>query len=161
MRALFLLSGRAPRPLRELQSKALRPRGRHARGKGGALFGYTDLYGGYNGGQAEYVRVPTPTVGPRKVPERLTDEQVLFTTDILPTGWTAIEWAELKGGETVAVFGCGPVGLATMKCAWLRGAARVIGVDREEYRLTKAREIAKAETVNVDKRRRRSTRSAR
>ncbi|WP_437984125.1 zinc-dependent alcohol dehydrogenase [Sorangium sp. So ce117] len=127
------------------------PEGGTLEGKGGALFGYTDLYGGYNGGQAEYVRVPYADFGPRRVPERLTDEQVLFTTDILPTGWTAIEWAELKGGETVAVFGCGPVGLATMKCAWLRGAARVIGVDREEYRLKTAREVAKAETVNADK----------
>lgn len=119
--------------------------------KGAALFGYTDLYGGYDGGQAEYVRVPYADVGPRKVPDNLTDEQVLFLTDIIPTGWTAIDWANLKGGETVAVFGCGPVGLMAMKCAWIRGAGRVIGLDREEYRLAKARETANAETINIDK----------
>ncbi|KYF51086.1 zinc-dependent alcohol dehydrogenase [Sorangium sp. So ce854] len=126
------------------------PEGGVIESKGAALFGYTDLYGGYDGGQAELVRVPYADFGPRRVPDGLTDEQVLFTTDILPTGWTAIEWAELKGGETVAVLGCGPVGLATMKIAWLRGAGRVIGVDREEYRLKKAREVAQAETINVD-----------
>lgn len=73
--------------------------------KGGALFGYTDLYGGYDGGQAEYVRVPYAAVGPRKVPDNLTDEQVLFLTDIFPTGYTGIDWARVKGGETVAIFG--------------------------------------------------------
>jgi S-(hydroxymethyl)glutathione dehydrogenase/alcohol dehydrogenase len=119
--------------------------------KGGALFGYTDLYGGYSGGQAELVRVPYADVGPRKVPESLSDEQVLFLTDILPTGWSAIDWAELKGGETVAVFGCGPVGLMAQKCAWIRGAGRVIGIDREEYRLARAREVAKSETINFEK----------
>src|SRR5581483_7633739 len=80
-----------------------------------------------------------------------TDEKVIFTTDILTTGWPAIDWAELKGGETVAVFGCGPVGLMAQKCAWLRGAGRVIGLDLEDYRLATARECAHAETVNVDK----------
>ena len=126
------------------------PEGGLVKGKGGALFGYTDLYGGYHGGQAELVRVPYADVGPRKVPERLSDDQVLFLTDILPTGWTAIDWAELKGGETVAVFGCGPVGIMAMKSAWIRGAGRVIGLDRQEYRLRKAREAAKAETINID-----------
>lgn len=85
--------------------------------KGGGLFGYTDLYGGYDGGQAEYVRVPYANFGPRKVPERFKDEEVLFLTDIFPTGWAAIDWANLKGGETVAVFGCGPVGLMAQKIA--------------------------------------------
>lgn len=126
------------------------PDGDLASQKGGALFGYTDLYGGYDGGQAEYVRVPYADVGPRRVPDGLTDEQVLFLTDILPTGYSGIHWAEPKGGETVLVLGCGPVGLMAMKCAWLRGAGRVIGVDREEYRLAKARETAKAETVNFE-----------
>lgn len=79
--------------------------------KGGGLFGYTDLYGGYDGGQAEYVRVPYADVGPRKVPEDFGDDEVLFLTDIFPTGYTGIDWANLQGGETVAVFGCGPVGL--------------------------------------------------
>ncbi|MFT3771656.1 MAG: zinc-dependent alcohol dehydrogenase [Minicystis sp.] len=127
------------------------PEGGVLESKGGGLFGYTDLYGGYDGGQAELVRVPYADVGPRKVPTHLTDEQVLFLTDILPTGWTAIDWAELKGGETVVVFGCGPVGLMAQKAAWMRGAGRVIGVDREEYRLAKARQAAEAETINVEK----------
>ncbi|EYF06374.1 zinc-dependent alcohol dehydrogenase [Chondromyces apiculatus] len=116
--------------------------------KGGALFGYTDLYGGYDGGQAEYVRVPYADVGPRKVPDGLSDEQVLFLTDILPTGWTAVDQAQLKGGETVAVFGCGPVGLMAMKSAWIKGAGRVIGVDIEEYRVETARRASKAEGIN-------------
>lgn len=116
--------------------------------KGGGMFGYTDLYGGYNGGQAEYVRVPFANFGPRKVPDSLSDEQVLFLTDIFPTGWSAIDWADLKGGETVVVFGCGPVGLMAMKSAWVRGAGRVIGVDIEEYRMEMARKVANAETLN-------------
>ena len=117
--------------------------------KGGALFGYTDLYGGYRGGQAEYVRVPFADVGPHKVPEQFSDEQVLFLTDILPTGFSGIEWAGVKGGETVAVFGCGPVGLMAQKCAWVRGAKRVIGLDIEPYRLEMARRSANSEVLNV------------
>lgn len=120
-----------------------------AKGAGAALFGYTDLYGGYNGGQAEYVRVPYADYGPRKVPENLTDEQVLFLTDIFPTGWAAVDWAQLKGGETVVVWGCGPVGIMAMKSAWLHGAKRVIGVDIQPYRLEKARQSAKAEVINA------------
>lgn len=126
------------------------PEGGLLTGKGGALFGYTDLYGGYSGGQAEYVRVPYADYGPRKVPANLTDEQVLFLTDIFPTGWSAIDWAELKGGETVVVFGCGPVGIMAMKSAWLRGASRVIGVDTREYRLAMAQKAANAETINYN-----------
>jgi S-(hydroxymethyl)glutathione dehydrogenase/alcohol dehydrogenase len=117
--------------------------------KGAGLFGYTDLYGGYEGGQAEYVRVPYADFGPRKVPDAMTDEQVLFLTDIYPTGYAAIDWAGVKGGETVAVFGCGPVGLMAMKSAWLRGAKRVIGLDIEDYRLVKAKQVCAAETINV------------
>jgi S-(hydroxymethyl)glutathione dehydrogenase / alcohol dehydrogenase len=117
--------------------------------KGGALFGYTDLYGGYNGGQAEYVRVPYADVGPRKVADRFSDEQVLFLTDILPTGFSGIEWAGVKGGETVAVFGCGPVGLMAQKCAWVRGAKRVIGLDIEAYRLEVAERTANSDVINV------------
>ena len=117
--------------------------------KGGGLFGYTDLYGGYDGGQAEYVRVPYANFGPRKVTSDFRDEEVLFLTDILPTGYTAIDWAELQGGETVAVFGCGPVGLMAMKCAWLRGAKRVIGIDIEPYRLATAKRTANAEILNA------------
>lgn len=117
--------------------------------KGGGLFGYTDLYGGYSGGQAQYVRVPYANFGPRKVPDNFQDEEVLFLTDIFPTGYAAIDWAGVNGGETVAVFGCGPVGLMAQKVAWLRGAKRVIGVDIQEYRLTTARETAKSETINA------------
>jgi len=117
--------------------------------KGGALFGYTDLYGGYDGGQAEYARVPFADFGPRKVPDSLTDEQVLFLTDILPTGYTGIDWAGVKGGETVAVFGCGPVGLMAMKVAWLRGAKKVIGLDIEQYRLDMAVKACQAEVIHV------------
>lgn len=115
--------------------------------KGGALFGYTDLYGGYDGGQAQYVRVPYANFGPRLVPDNLTDEQVLFLTDIFPTGYTGVDWGELKGGETVAIFGSGPVGLMAAKSAWLRGAARVFIVDTVPYRLEKARETTGAETI--------------
>jgi S-(hydroxymethyl)glutathione dehydrogenase / alcohol dehydrogenase len=117
--------------------------------KGGGLFGYTDLYGGYSGGQAEYVRVPYANFGPRKVSDNFQDEEVLFLTDIFPTGYSAIDWAGVKGGETVAVFGCGPVGLMAQKVAWFRGAKRVIGVDIQEYRLTTARKTAKSETINA------------
>ncbi|PYL03505.1 MAG: glutathione-dependent formaldehyde dehydrogenase [Verrucomicrobia bacterium] len=125
------------------------PEGRLLSEKGGGLFGYTDLYGGYSGGQAEYVRVPYGDFGPRKIADNYDDDDVLFLTDIFPTGYSAIDWAGVKGGETVAVFGCGPVGLMAQKVAWLHGARRVIGVDIQQYRLTAARETAKSETVNA------------
>lgn len=127
------------------------PEGGLLKQKGGGLFGYTDLYGGYAGGQAEYIRVPYANVGPRKIEGDLKDEQVLFLTDIFPTGWSAIDWAQLKGGETVAVFGCGPVGIMAQKAAWLKGAKRVIGIDILDYRLDLARKIAKSETFNSSK----------
>jgi threonine dehydrogenase-like Zn-dependent dehydrogenase len=115
--------------------------------KGGALFGYTDLYGGYDGGQAQYVRVPYADFGPRKVPDSLTDEQVLFLTDIFPTGYTGIDWGKVQGGETVAIFGSGPVGIMAAKSAWLRGAAKVLIVDTLQYRLDMAKRAADAETI--------------
>jgi alcohol dehydrogenase len=118
--------------------------------KGAALFGYTDLYGGYSGGQAEYVRVPYADISPRIVPDHLSDEQALFLTDIFPTGWSAIDWAQLKGGETVAIFGSGPVGLMAQKAAWINGASRVIAIDPLEYRLKKAREVNGVDTLNPD-----------
>lgn len=124
------------------------PNGNMMDQKGGALFGYTDLYGGYAGGQAEYVNVPYADVSPRVVPEHLSDEQALFLTDIFPTGWSAIDWAQLKGGETVAIFGAGPVGLMAQKAAWLKGAGRVIAIDPLNYRLEKARAVNKVETLN-------------
>lgn len=125
------------------------PEGGLLTGKGGGLYGYTDLYGGYDGGQAEYVRVPYADVGPRKVSDAFTDEQVLFLTDILPTGFCAVEWGGVKGGETVAVFGCGPVGLMAMKVAWLKGASKVIALDIEDYRLTMAKNVCSAEIINI------------
>lgn len=126
------------------------PEGGLLKEKGGALFGYTDMYGGYDGGQAEAVRVPFADYGPRKVPEGLTDEQVLFLTDIFSTGWAGVDWAQLKGGETVAIFGSGPVGLMAQKAAWLQGAGRVIAIDRQGYRLEMARKAGKAETIDAD-----------
>ena len=127
------------------------PEGGLLKGKGAGMFGYTDLYGGYSGGQAEYVRVPYADYGPRKISDNLTDDQALFLTDIFPTGWSSIDWAELKGGETVAVFGCGPVGIMAMKSAWLQGAGRVIAVDTRDYRLDMARKAANVETINGKK----------
>jgi len=127
------------------------PEGGLLKEKGAGLFGYTDLYGGYAGGQAEYVRVPYAHFGPRKIDSDLKDEQVLFLTDIFPTGWSAVDWAELKGGETVAVFGCGPVGIMAQKSAWIKGAKRVIGIDVLDYRLEMARKSAKSETLNFNK----------
>lgn len=125
------------------------PQGDMTKGKGGGLFGYTDLYGGYSGGQAEYVRVPKANVGPKIIPDGLTDDQVLFLTDIFPTGWSAVEWGGVKGGETVVIFGSGPVGLMAQKAAWLHGAQRVIAVDPLDYRLNKAREVNKVEVLNA------------
>ena len=118
--------------------------------KGGALFGYTDLYGGYDGGQAQYVRVPYGDYGPRKVPENLRDTEVLFLTDIFPTGYTGIDWANVQGGETILIYGSGPVGIMAAKSAWLRGAARVVIVDTVQYRLDKAKAAANCETILFD-----------
>jgi threonine dehydrogenase-like Zn-dependent dehydrogenase len=123
------------------------PEGGILKEKGGALFGYTDLYGGYDGGQAQYVRVPFADFGPRLVPDNLTDEQVLFLTDIFPTGYSGVDWGEVKGGETVAIFGSGPVGIMAAKAAWLRGAGRVLIVDTLQYRLDMAKKAANAETI--------------
>ncbi|WP_285008035.1 zinc-dependent alcohol dehydrogenase [Pedobacter faecalis] len=119
--------------------------------KGAALFGYTDLYGGYSGGQAEYVRVPYGDVSPRIIPEHLTDEQALFLTDIFPTGWSGVDWAQMKGGEVVAIFGSGPVGLMAQKAAWLHGASRVIAIDPLDYRLEKARAVNNVDVLNPNK----------
>lgn len=118
--------------------------------KGGGLFGYTDLYGGYDGGQAQFVRVPYADIGPRKVPDFLSDEQVLFLTDIFPTGYSGVDWAEVNGGETVVIFGAGPVGIMAAKSAWLRNAKRVIIVDTLQYRLDKAAATANCETFLWD-----------
>lgn len=112
------------------------------------VFGYSHTTGGYDGGQAEYVRVPFADVGPMKIPDDMTEEQVLFLSDILPTGYQAAEMGEIKPGETVVVFGCGPVGLFAAKSAWLLGAGRVIAVDDVDYRLEFMRQYAGAETID-------------
>lgn len=114
------------------------------------LFGYSHLLGGYAGGQAEYARVPFADVGPIKVPEELTDEQVLFLSDIFPTGYMGAEMCDIQPGHTIAVWGCGPVGQLAMKSAFLLGAARVIGIDRFPERLRMAREKVGAEAINYE-----------
>src|SRR5437868_1287951 len=114
------------------------------------LFGYSHLMGGYAGGQAEYARVPFADVGPIKVPEGLTDEQVLFLSDIFPTGYMGAEMCDIQPGDTIAVWGCGPVGQFAMKSAFLLGAERVIGIDRFPDRLEMAKTKVGAETINYE-----------
>ena len=106
-----------------------------------ALFGYTHLTGGYPGGQAEYVRVPFSDVGPIVIPDGMDDDEVLFLSDILPTGWMGAENADIKEGDTVAVWGCGPVGLFAVQSALAMGAARVIAIDEYPNRLALARKL--------------------
>jgi threonine dehydrogenase-like Zn-dependent dehydrogenase len=117
---------------------------------GSAGFGYSHLTGGFAGGQAEYVRVPFADVGPFRVEDGITDEQVLFLSDILPTGYMAAEMCEISPGDTVAVWGCGPVGMFAIASAFLLGAERVIAIDRFEYRLAMARDKCHAETLNYE-----------
>jgi len=116
----------------------------------GGVFGYSHTTGGYDGGQAEYVRVPYADVGPMLVPEDMDIEDVLFLSDILPTGYQAAEMGEIKPGETVAIFGAGPVGLFAAKSAWLMGAGRVIVVDRLDYRLEFAKRWAQCEILDYE-----------
>lgn len=116
--------------------------------RGGGLFGFTEEYGPYGGGQAQYVRVPYADVGPRKVPDGVSDERALFLGDLIPSGWSAAEWCGLEGGETVAVFGCGPVGLMAMKSARLQGARRVLAIDPAAYRRDAAVRVADAEPID-------------
>jgi threonine dehydrogenase-like Zn-dependent dehydrogenase len=113
------------------------------------IFGYSHMLGGYAGGQAEYVRVPFADVGPLKVPPNLTDEQVLFLSDVLPTGYMAAESCSIHPGDTLAVWGCGPVGLFAIASAMLLGAGRVIAIDRFPERLRKAESIG-AETLDYE-----------
>ena len=115
---------------------------------GAGIFGYSHLYGGYTGGQAGYVRVPYADLGLKKIPEQLSDEQVLFLTDILPTGYQGAENCAISAGDTVAVWGCRPVGLMAMKRARLLGATNVIGIDRFPERLEMARTHCDAEVIN-------------
>lgn len=113
------------------------------------LFGYSHLTGHYPGGQAEYLRVPFADVSPIKIEnDSLTDEQVLFLSDIFPTGYMAAENAEIEPGDTVAVWGCGPVGQFAIQSAWMFGAGRVIAIDRVPERLAMAARHGRAETIN-------------
>lgn len=105
------------------------------------LFGYSHLTGGYPGGQAEYVRVPFSDVGPIVIPEGMADNDVLFLSDILPTGWMAVENCRIEPGDTVAVWGCGPVGLFAVQSAFLMGAEQVIAIDHYPHRLDLARQL--------------------
>jgi threonine dehydrogenase-like Zn-dependent dehydrogenase len=114
------------------------------------LFGYSHMLGGYAGGQAEYARVPFADVGLFKIPDGLTDEQVLFLTDIFPTGYMAAENCNIKPGDIVAVWGCGPVGQFAIKSAFLLGAERVIAIDRIPERLRMAESYGGAETINYE-----------
>ena len=113
------------------------------------LFGYSHMTGGYAGGQAEYVRVPFSDVGPIVIPDGIDDDKVLFLSDILPTGWQAAEYAEIEPGDTVAVWGCGPVGLFAVQSAFLMGAERVIAIDHFPRRLELARGFG-AEMINFE-----------
>jgi threonine dehydrogenase-like Zn-dependent dehydrogenase len=117
---------------------------------GCGVYGYGHLTGGYDGGQAEYVRAPFIAVDAERVPDDMDDLDVLPLTDALSTGYFAAEMCNLKGGETVVVYGAGPVGLFAMRSLWLMGAGRVIAVDRVEYRLAFARRWAGVETLNFD-----------
>lgn len=117
--------------------------------KGATLFGYTSLYGALPGGQAEFVRVPHADFGPVKVPEGLPDERFLFLSDILPTAWQAVRFADLTSGECIAVLGLGPVGQLAVTCAQRQGAGRVLAVDRVPERLERARRLG-AETIDLD-----------
>lgn len=120
-------------------------------GEAGGMFGYSNTFGGYDGGQAEFLRVPYANVGPTVIPEDLTDEQVLFLTDILPTSLWGVEKANVKPGDTVIVLGSGPVGLLAQKWAIHKGASRVIAVDRLDYRLNHAKDYNQVEVVNFEK----------
>jgi threonine dehydrogenase-like Zn-dependent dehydrogenase len=115
------------------------------------VYGYSHLLGGFAGGQAQYARVPFADVGPLKVPDGLPDEQVLFLSDIFPTGYMGADMCDIQPGDVIAVWGAGPVGLFAMASAYLLGAERVIAIDRFPYRLQMARERARAwETINYE-----------
>jgi threonine dehydrogenase-like Zn-dependent dehydrogenase len=114
------------------------------------LFGFSHMLGGFAGGQAEYMRVPYADVGPIKIPDGLPDEKVLFLSDIFPTGYMAAINADIEPGDTVAVWGCGPVAQMTIQSAWMLGAGRVIAIDRVPERLNMAYTYGKAETINFE-----------
>src|SRR3954463_12790171 len=114
----------------------------------GAIYGYSHTCGGYDGGQAEFVRVPLADVGPTKIPDWMSDEDAVLLTDVCPTGYFGAQLGEISEGDTVIVFGAGAVGLMAAASSWLMGAGRVIVVDHLNYRLEKAQTFAHAETYN-------------
>ena len=114
----------------------------------GGIFGYSHTAGGHNGGQAEYVRVPYADVGPTVIPENMDHDDALLLTDVVPTGYQAAEMAGIKKGDTVVVFGAGPIGIMAARCAWLFGATRVIVIDHIEYRLDFVKKYAPCEAYN-------------
>jgi threonine dehydrogenase-like Zn-dependent dehydrogenase len=117
---------------------------------GAGLFGYSHIFGGYAGGQAEFVRVPFADVGPIKIPDDIGDEQVLFLSDIFPIGYMAAENCNIQPGDTVAIWGCGPVGQFAIRSAYMLGAERVIAIDRFPERLRMAEKHGHAETINYE-----------
>lgn len=114
------------------------------------LYGYSHMLGGFAGGQAEYLRVPYADVGPIRVPDGIDDDQVVFLSDIFPTGYMAAENCDIEDGDTVAVWGCGPVAQFAIQSAWMLGAGRVIAIDRVPERLALAQKHGRAETLNFE-----------
>lgn len=114
----------------------------------GGIFGYSHMAGGYDGGQADYVRVPYADVGPTKLPEGMDLDDAVLLTDVVPTGYQAAEMGGIQKGDTVVVFGAGPIGIMAAKCAWLFGAGRVIVIDCVEYRLEFAKNYSQCEVYN-------------
>ncbi|MBJ6119226.1 glutathione-dependent formaldehyde dehydrogenase [Pontibacter sp. BT310] len=116
----------------------------------GAIYGYSHTAGGYHGGQAEYVRVPYANVGPTIIPPGMDLDDAVLLTDVVPTGYQAAEMAGIQKGDTVMIFGAGPIGIMAAKCSWLFGAGRVIVIDKEEYRLEFVRNYAQCEAYNFE-----------
>jgi threonine dehydrogenase-like Zn-dependent dehydrogenase len=117
----------------------------------GGIFGYSHTAGGHEGGQAEYARVPYANVGPTVIPEGMDPDDAVLLTDVVPTGYQAAEMGGIQKGDTVVVFGAGPVGIMAARCAWLFGAGRVIIIDKEDYRLEFAKNYAHCEAYNFEK----------
>src|SRR3954453_20596539 len=115
------------------------------------IFGYSHLTGGFAGGQAQYARVPFADVGPLKIPDGIPDEKVLFLSDIFPTGYMGAEMCDIKKGDVIAIWGCGPVGQMAIKSAWLLGAERVVAIDAVPERLRMAAESGLAEVINYER----------
>ena len=114
----------------------------------GGIYGYSHTAGGYNGGQAEYARVPYANVGPTVIPQGMDPDDAVLLTDVVPTGYQAAEMAGIQKGDTVVIFGAGPIGIMAAKCSWLFGAGRVIVIDKEDYRLEFARNYSQCEAYN-------------